>query len=70
MIGLLLNTKDVQVITGKSEKTARMLIQKVRIHSGKPKDVPLTIYDLCAMLKCEIGDIMHFVKPPSPQRGN
>jgi len=67
MFGLLLTTKDVQIITGKSEKTARVIIQKVRIHSGKERDVPLTIYDLCAMLRCEVRDLMVFV-PSSPQR--
>ena len=42
---LLLTNKDIQILTGKSEKACYRLMQKIRIKSGKEPKIPLTIHE-------------------------
>ncbi|MDN3676278.1 hypothetical protein QWY90_03020 [Flavobacterium paronense] len=39
--------KDIQQITGKSERQAREIIKKIRANSAKPKHQPITVDDFC-----------------------
>ena len=43
-------TKDVQIITGKSDKTARAIINKIRCKNNKSKDQPITVKVLAQFL--------------------
>ncbi len=43
-------TKDVQIITGKSDKTARAIINKIRCKNNKSKDQPITVKELAQFL--------------------
>jgi ribosomal protein S3 len=44
---VIIYTKDVENITGKKNKAARRLLQKVREQSGKTNEELVTIQDFC-----------------------
>lgn len=50
-------TKDVQIITGKSDKTARAIINKIRKNNNKQKDQPITVQELATFLGVKIDEI-------------
>jgi len=59
---IFLYTKDVCLITGKGEKYARNLIKKVRAFSGKPYDLPITVFDLAQYLRIEPSLLYPFLR--------
>ncbi len=50
-------TKDIQVITGKSERQAREIIKQIRSLHNKEKHQPITIHDLCLYLGIDPGNV-------------
>jgi len=55
-------TKDVQLITGKSERHCREIIKKTRHFSNKQKHQPVTIHDLCEYLGIDPGKIIPLLR--------
>ena len=53
MTRIIIYTKDICLITGKGQKYARNLIQKIRLHQQRASDIPLTIYDVCDYLRID-----------------
>lgn len=50
MTRICIYTKDVQLITGKSERQCREIIKQIRQHSNKQKHQLVTLQDLCQYL--------------------
>ena len=48
---IILYNKDLQVLTGKSEKTCYRLMHKIRSKAGKAPDVPITLHEFCDYLQ-------------------
>jgi hypothetical protein len=44
---IIIYPKDIQRITGKSERYARYMMQKIRVHLGKEKHQLITIQEFC-----------------------
>ena len=45
---MVIYTKDVALLTGKGERTARKLLARVRNHYGKDKGSLVTVEEFCA----------------------
>jgi len=45
---LTIYPKDIQIITGRSERYARKLLEKMRLHFNRNKDGLITIEEFCA----------------------
>ncbi|WP_264520929.1 hypothetical protein [Flavobacterium sp. N1994] len=54
--------KDVQQITGKSERHCRDVIKKIRAFKAKPKHQPITIDELCDYLGLEVEKVMQLLR--------
>lgn len=44
---IIVHSKDVENITGLSERSARRLLETIRKRLGKPKHAFVTLYDFC-----------------------
>ena len=55
-------TKDVQLITGKSERQSREIIKQIRQVRNKEKHQPVTVHDLCDYLGFELQNIIHLIR--------
>lgn len=55
-------TKDVQIITGKCDKTARAIINKIRKINNKQKDQPITVQELATFLGIKVEEIEKAIK--------
>lgn len=55
-------TKDVQSITGKSERQCREIIKQIRQLRNKQKHQPITVHDLCAYLGFDPPSIIPLLK--------
>ena len=44
---IIIYPKDIQLITGKSERYGRYLMEKIRIHLGKEKHHLVTVQEFC-----------------------
>jgi hypothetical protein len=49
--------KDIQVLTGKSERYARKVVAQVRQHYSKSKDQLLTIKEFCEYMHLDEQDV-------------
>ena len=49
--------KDIQVLTGKSERYARKVVAQVRLHYSKSKDQLLTIKEFCEYMHLDEQDV-------------
>lgn len=47
---IILYNKDLQLLTGKSEKACYRLMHKIRLKAGKASDIPITIHEFCDYL--------------------
>ncbi|MCF6130896.1 hypothetical protein [Flavobacterium wongokense] len=54
--------KDVQVITGKSERQAREIMKQIRQLTRKEKHQPITVHDLCDYLGFEVRNVAPLIK--------
>ena len=48
---IILYNKDLQLLTGKSERTCYQLMKKIRLKFGKESGVPITIQELSDYLR-------------------
>lgn len=48
---VIVYNKDLQILTGKSEKTCYRMLAKIRASAGKESDRPVTLYDVCDYLQ-------------------
>lgn len=62
MSRIILYTKDVQIFTGKSDKHARCLINKIREKYNKPNELPITVYEFCAYLKIDAEMVLRTLR--------
>ncbi len=49
--------KDIMIITGKSERYSRCLIQRIKKHLGKEEHQVVTISEFCAFMGLDQLDI-------------
>ncbi len=61
-VRIIIYPKDVVRITGRSERTARKLIQKVRLIFGKSPDEFVTIKEFCTVFGIEEQLVFDFIK--------
>jgi predicted RNA-binding protein YlqC (UPF0109 family) len=44
---IVLYPRDVENLTGRKGRTARAILQKVRVHFGKPRHALVTVREFC-----------------------
>ncbi len=49
--------KDIMIITGKSERYSRYLIQRIKKHLGKEEHQVISIQEFCEYMGLELTDI-------------
>ena len=54
---IILYNKDLQLLTGKSEKTCYRIMNKIRLQFGKSNDRPITIMDVCAYWGFKLDEV-------------
>lgn len=54
--------KDVQLITGKSERHSRNTINEIRKNLNKEKHQPLTFGEFCAYMGLQLVEVEKFFK--------
>lgn len=54
--------KDVQVVTGKSERYGRTIINKIKEHLNKEKHQLVTIDEFCDFMGFETGKVELLIK--------
>jgi len=60
-VRLCIYPKDIQRITGKSERYSRALIQKIRRHYGKPAHHFITVDDFCSYTGLSYDKVKEFI---------
>ena len=58
---IIIYSKDIQLLTGKSDRAARTLLQKIRIKIGKGKDQAITIHEFCEYLGLSEKEVMQIL---------
>lgn len=58
---IIIYPKDVASITGRSERTARRLIQRVRLMFGKSQEEFVTVKEFCSVYGIEEELIRDFI---------
>lgn len=58
---LCIYPKDVQRITGKSERYGRMLLQKIRLHFSKKEHQFVTVEEFCTYTGFKKEDVILFL---------
>jgi len=59
---LFLYNKDLQVITGKSDKACYNLIEKIRRKVGKERGIPITMDEFCAYTRLRVETVTMALK--------
>jgi hypothetical protein len=59
---LCIYNKDIQIITGKSERTCRKIMEQIRKLHNKQKHQPLTIEEFCNYLDLNKEDVKKIIK--------
>ncbi len=54
--------KDIQVITGKSERYGRSIIKLIKEHLNKEKHQLVTIDEFCEYMGLEVSDVEGLIK--------
>jgi hypothetical protein len=54
--------KDIQIITGKSERYARSVIQKIKAHNKKEKHQAVTIDEFCQYLGLKQERVIQIIR--------
>jgi hypothetical protein len=54
--------KDIQVVTGKSERYGRTIINKIKEHHNKPKHQLVTIDEFCDFMGLELSKVKLLIK--------
>ena len=55
-------TKDVQLITGKSERQARNILMSIKDAYAKKKHQPITIHEFCEYMDFDLDKIIPLIK--------
>jgi len=58
----LLYNKDIQILTGKSEKACYRLIKKIRDKIGKEPHIPLTLEEFCDYMRLRVEVVKQTLK--------
>lgn len=58
---IIIYSKDIQLLTGKSDRAARTLLQKIRIKIGKEKNQAITIQEFCEYLGLNEEKVMQIL---------
>lgn len=61
-IRLCIYPKDIQRITGKSERYSRALIQKIKTVLGKPDYQVLTVDEFCTYMGLSYESVQPFIR--------
>jgi hypothetical protein len=54
--------KDIQIITGKSERQSRNIITQIRIQNNKEKHQPVTLDEFCNYMGFKTIDVKQILK--------
>ena len=55
---IIICAKDIQMITGKCERTARRIIAKIRMNYNKPEHAFITLDEFCAYCGLKREDVL------------
>jgi transcriptional antiterminator len=55
-------TKDIQQITGKSERQSRQILKQIRLLKNKEKHQLVTIEELCDYLGIQVATVQHLIR--------
>lgn len=58
---IIIYAKDIQNITGRSERSARALLQRIKMYCNKQKGQCITVSDFCTYMGLRIEDIDKFL---------
>lgn len=58
---IVIYAKDIENITGRKERTARRILQKIRENNGKSKDEFITITEFCEFTGLKPEQVMPFL---------
>ncbi|MCK7554048.1 hypothetical protein MKQ70_03085 [Chitinophaga sedimenti] len=58
---MVVYSKDVQNITGRSERTARALLQKIRVLKGKKKGQFVSVAEFCDFTGLQESEVLLFL---------
>jgi ribosomal protein S3 len=58
---IVIYTKDVQRITGKSDRHCRRILKRLRQELGKQKHHPITITEFCRYMKVDTAEIQKYL---------
>lgn len=59
---IVIHPKDVENITGRSGRTARMILQKIKMALGKSKDQFVTVKEFCMFYGLEEDHVKDFLQ--------
>jgi hypothetical protein len=59
---IVIYAKDVMNITGRSERTARKILQQIRVINGKGKSAFVTVGEFCRYAGLEESSVQEFLK--------
>lgn len=59
---IILYNKDVQLLTGKSEKASYRLMVKIKQAIGKERCLPLTLYEFCDYVRLRPDQIRELLR--------
>ena len=66
---IIIYNKDLQVLTGKSERTCYRMMNKIKRQIGKANDLPLTVQEFCEYMRIQPEVIRLHLKQPRTGTG-
>jgi hypothetical protein len=58
---MIIYTKDVQRIYGKSDRSARALLARIRKHLNKQRHQPITVSEFCTYLNVSPDEVISHI---------
>ncbi|HEV8513434.1 MAG TPA: hypothetical protein VGQ59_09155 [Cyclobacteriaceae bacterium] len=58
---MVIYTKDVQRITGRTDRYARKILSKIRVKYGKQKHQLISLQELCDYMGLNIEDVAKYI---------
>ena len=59
---LVLYPSDIKIITGRSARTSRKLLQKVKIALGKEPDSFVTLKEFCSFYNLDEKEVLEYLR--------
>jgi hypothetical protein len=59
---IVIYAKDIEIITGKKERTARTLLSNIRKYYRKQKHQAVTIYEFCLYMDMSREEVMECLR--------